>query len=61
MQAKSGQTNAAFADGLGVTARTWEVWKFGHRTIKKVYHRAIADYEREITKGEKNGKRTKAQ
>lgn len=61
MQSKSGQTNAVFADGLGVTSRTWEVWKFGKRPIKKVYRRAIADYERELTtKGDKHGKRTKA-
>lgn len=50
LQAKSGLTNKAFADALGCTQRTWEVWKLG-RTKRKpntLQLRAISHLEREI-------------
>lgn len=50
LQAKSGLTNKAFADALGCTQRTWEVWKLG-RTKRKpntLQLRAISHLAREI-------------
>lgn len=57
LQEKSGLTNPQIADEIGVIARTWEVWKYGKRPIKKINRRAIHDFERELKeKGKKHAK-----